>query len=65
MTIDQMISALEKAKIELGGDTTLRLHIECEGNGTFVELLTLCNSGVFGLHADITTPWFCFNKENK
>jgi hypothetical protein len=60
MTIDQMIESLIRAKKELGGDEELRLHINCNGKGDFVDIDNLEYSKIFGLSCDVKAPWWAY-----
>jgi len=65
MTIDEMIESLGRAKDSLGGTEELRLHVSCGGNGDYIEIYSLEYSGIFGLTADISTPWWAYKNSHK
>jgi hypothetical protein len=60
-----MIEVLQKAKEDLGGDEELLLHISCNGLGDFTSINELSYSGLFGLHLDISAPWWYYKSAEK
>ncbi len=64
MTIDEMLVGLTAAKEELGGDTPLTLHINCNGNGDFLSIDNLAYSKIFGLRCDVEAPWWAYKNSD-
>ncbi len=65
MTIDEMIEALQDVKEELGGDEQLRIHINCNGKGDFLDINNLMYSKIFGLRCDTNAPWWAYKNSKE
>lgn len=60
MKLDDVINSLQTARNKLGGQTELRIHLACNGNGDFVDIIEISNSQVFGLSIEVSPPWWTF-----
>tara|TARA_R110002020_G_scaffold33556_7_gene102187 strand:- start:1298 stop:1498 length:201 start_codon:yes stop_codon:yes gene_type:complete len=63
MTIDEMISSLEDAKKDLGGDTEILTEFECNGKGDCVKIRSLSWSKIFHLRFIIDAPWWAYDNK--
>lgn len=62
MTIDGLVKALQEARNDIGGDTESRIHLTCNGNGDFVDILEVSNSKIFGFSIEVSEPWWVHKK---
>lgn len=63
MSINDLISTLEEAKKELGGDSEVYTEFECNGKGDCVKIHSLSWSKFFRLRFVIDAPWWAYKNE--